>query len=151
MKINIASLDNEAALNAPIKISGYPAEIAGKTTYAQYEMSGTISSYTAYRYYYTIDTSGGQSGSPILDKNNVAIGIHTSLEKNENGEWVKVDYVEDYYFDEIGIIINNLQTTTLKINVLDAFGKTLDEGEYRFTKEFSTGINSSVTFNVNVA
>ena len=74
-----------------------------------------------------------------------------SLEKNENGEWVKVDFAEDYAFEEIGIIMRNLQTVTLTINLLQAFGKTLDEGEYRLTKEVATGANSSVTFTVNAA
>ncbi len=77
-KINIASLSDN---NSAIKISGYPGEFAGKTTYAQYEMSGAVSFSTSYRYYYTIDTSGGQSGAPILDANNVAVGIHTSGDK----------------------------------------------------------------------
>lgn len=77
-KLNMVSLNDSTALNTTIKISGYPAEVAGKTTYAQYEMSGTISYCTAYRYYYTIDSSGGQSGAPILNGNNEVIGIHTS-------------------------------------------------------------------------
>ena len=76
---------------------------------------------------------------------------YISLEKNENGEWVKVDFAEDYAFEEIGIIMRNLQTVNLTINLVKAFGKTLDAGEYRLTKEVATGVNSSVTFTVNAA
>ncbi len=73
-KINIASLDDEYST---IKISGYPKTVGSSTTYAQYEMSGTISFSTPSRYYYEIDTSIGQSGAPILNSNNIAVGIHT--------------------------------------------------------------------------
>ena len=44
-------------------------------------MNGKISSCTANKLSYTIDTTGGQSGSPVYKgsgKNTVSIGIHTN-------------------------------------------------------------------------
>lgn len=69
---------NDAELdNMFVEIAGYPSEIGLLPTYQQYTMSGFINSFTYSRLFYSIDTSGGQSGSPILDSNNIAIGIHT--------------------------------------------------------------------------
>lgn len=61
-------------------ICGYPGQMGSSifNNYKQYEMSGEIHAYNDYRYIYTIDTSGGQSGAPILNSNNEVIGIHTT-------------------------------------------------------------------------
>ncbi len=83
-KIDIASIDNRTAAGTNINISGYPTSVNDKIVYSQYEMSGTINRATAYRFYYDIDVSGGQSGAPILNENNVAIGIHTAATETEN-------------------------------------------------------------------
>lgn len=89
--------DNTTISNA--KISGYPATINGSTTYKQYEMSGSVSTFTAYKLSYTIDTSGGQSGAPILNSNNVVIGIHTSGSSTTN-YGVRVTSNMLYYYNE---------------------------------------------------
>lgn len=56
-----------------VTITGYP----GEHRYYQYKMSGKITRSSANKLYYnTIDTSGGQSGSPIYTAGNIAYGIH---------------------------------------------------------------------------
>lgn len=74
-----------------------------------------------------------------------------SLEKKENGEWVKVEFADDYSVEEIAVIINNLQTVTFKINVLDTFGEALSEGEYRLSKDFGAEIPCYLEFTVKAA
>lgn len=71
------------------------------------------------------------------------------LEKKENEQWTKVDFSENYFFKDIAVVINNFQTITFKINVIEAFGKTLDEGEYRLLKTFGEATNCSLTFTIN--
>jgi len=65
--------------NKSVAISGYPTD-AGKFGY-QYKDTGVLSA-TGITYYlvryYDIDTSGGQSGSPVFDSNNIAWAIHTT-------------------------------------------------------------------------
>ena len=60
-------------------ISGYPGD---KPAGTQWRMSGAINSFTTNRLYYTIDTYGGQSGSPIYQVYNsvccYGVGIHTN-------------------------------------------------------------------------
>lgn len=62
-----------------VRISGYPGE---KTPYySLWTMAGPIKSSSTYRYTYTIDTSGGQSGAPIYRGGcgtYCAEGIHTN-------------------------------------------------------------------------
>lgn len=67
-------------------------------------------------------------------------GNYFTLEKNENGEWVKVAFSKDYMVEEDAVVIRNLQTVSFSVNVVRAFGKTLDAGEYRLGKTF-TGRN----------
>lgn len=74
-----------------------------------------------------------------------------SLEKKENGEWVKVEFADDYCVEEIAVIINNLQTVTFKINVLDTFGEALAEGEYRLSKDFGAETPCYLEFSVKAA
>lgn len=69
------------------------------------------------------------------------------IEKNEDGVWTELAFAEDYSVKEIAIEISNLQAITFKIDLIKAFGKTLDEGEYRLTK--TVGSNVSVTFTVS--
>lgn len=69
------------------------------------------------------------------------------IEKNEDGVWAELAFAEDYSVKEIAIEISNLQAITFKIDLIKAFGKTLDEGEYRLTK--TVGSNVSVTFTVS--
>lgn len=62
----------------PAKISGYPKYYPGnEITYKQVEASGTVMTVGDYLLGYQIDATHGQSGAPILNENNVAIGIHS--------------------------------------------------------------------------
>lgn len=76
--LNYSSVDDvTSAMTA--NICGYPKNVGASsiTRYKQYEMSGLVNNYNNYRFSYTIDTSGGQSGAPILNESNAVIGIHT--------------------------------------------------------------------------
>ena len=65
-----------------VTISGYP----GEYQYYQYEMSDEITRCTTNKLFYNvIDTSGGQSGSPIYTSSYVAYGIHC-YGLNDNNE-----------------------------------------------------------------
>lgn len=65
-----------------VTISGYP----GERQYYQYKMTDEITRCTANKLYYNVlDTTGGQSGSPIYTSGNVAYGIHC-YGLNSNGE-----------------------------------------------------------------
>lgn len=55
------------------QISGYGEE----NSYKQQKMSGPVYIENSNILYYHIDTSHGQSGSPIFNQDNVVIGIHT--------------------------------------------------------------------------
>lgn len=63
----------------PVYSWGYPANKARGTLW---RADGTIQKYTEYKFYYDLNTYGGQSGSPIFvdypDGNTYVCGIHTS-------------------------------------------------------------------------
>ena len=57
-------------------IQGYPAD---KSSGTQWKMSGSIATSGTYRISYTIDTYGGQSGSPVWTyRNNTCTGAGTT-------------------------------------------------------------------------
>lgn len=60
-----------------------------------------------------------------------------TLEKNEGGEWVPVEFSEDASFNDIAIILNPLGTYKHSINILAMFGHTLEAGEYKLTKQIN--------------
>lgn len=64
----------------------------------------------------------------------ITTGFTFDLEKKENGEWIKMEFSEDYKIKETAVIIRNLMSGSFRFNVVEAFGKTLDAGEYRITK-----------------
>ena len=68
---------NGGAVDKTIRVIGYPSKVDDVTKYIQYESSGKIKNVYTNRLHYTADTSGGQSGSPIL-LGSTAIGVHTS-------------------------------------------------------------------------
>lgn len=70
----------EDSWNIPAKIIGYP----GEKEYKQYEMSDLAMTVGDYSLGYQIDTTAGQSGSPILNENNVAIGVHSRAGDGHN-------------------------------------------------------------------
>ena len=74
--------------NMNISITGYPYYVQGQNIYNnylyQYQSKGKIDTAFPRRLEYTADTSGGQSGAPIinLSTNNI-VGIHGGTIKNE--------------------------------------------------------------------
>ena len=66
---------NSSYVDTTVTIAGYPYEY--EKTREMWYMSGNIISNTANLLSYTIDTTEGQSGSPIYKSDNIAIGIHT--------------------------------------------------------------------------
>ena len=62
-----------------MKISGYPGEVNSNSfaLYKQYEMNGSVYTSGDYNLIYSIDTSKGQSGSPIIAPDNTVVGVHT--------------------------------------------------------------------------
>lgn len=64
-------------------ISGYPV---GYQHY-QYGANGYINSSTDFVMEYTIDTTGGQSGSPIMDADKRAFGVHTGGSEALGTNW----------------------------------------------------------------
>lgn len=79
----------------PIKVIGYPVDKLEETgTVSQYEMNGRVLSEDIFNLYYDIDTTSGQSGSPILNSKNEVIGIHIgSYRTNGLNGGIKVNKV----------------------------------------------------------
>ncbi|MGN1141284.1 MAG: trypsin-like serine peptidase [Oliverpabstia sp.] len=74
----------KADITKNIYVEGYP----GDHIMELWRMKGYISENNQYTLTYTIDTAGGQSGSPVFRSFNgqwYAIGIHTAGIKNRNG------------------------------------------------------------------
>lgn len=70
---------SESVAGTRYTITGYPAGYQ----YHQYTMSGIITNCDNNMLYYQIDTTGGQSGSPIYS-NNIVYGIHVNGENSNN-------------------------------------------------------------------
>lgn len=76
-----------------VTISGYPSEYR----YYQYKMTDEITNCTTNKLYYNvIDTSGGQSGSPIYTSNNISYGIHCYGGETENSGTRITEWLFDY-------------------------------------------------------
>lgn len=76
----------------------------------------------------------------------ICFGEDFTLEKNENGEWVQVEFAEDAAFHEVAIILNPLGTYKQAINISAMFGHHLEAGEYKIAKQISQ--NCSAVFTV---
>ncbi len=74
-------------------VTGYPATAPGETTpnnYYMYTHSGAISGLddSGTMFYYSIDTSGGQSGAPLYNDGQLVYGIH--VQGGENNKATKI-------------------------------------------------------------
>lgn len=79
-----ASWTSSSLKGKKVTVTGYP----GEKSKTQWTMSGPISSVTANRLIYKMDTTGGQSGCPVYVKesnNYRAVSIHTTGSTNSNG------------------------------------------------------------------
>ncbi|MBQ3136625.1 MAG: hypothetical protein IJB74_03995 [Clostridia bacterium] len=83
-----------------IKLCGYPGDLH-LLPYYQYMSTGNVYEYMDELIYYMLDSEGGQSGSPILDENNTAIGIHCGGDPNEQSFnfAVRMDENMLYYYN----------------------------------------------------
>lgn len=73
--------DYSACVNLPVEITGYPKYVNNGSTvqYNPFAMKGSITSATDSRLWYTIDTSGGNSGGPIWGADDwYVVGVHTN-------------------------------------------------------------------------
>ncbi|MEB8086542.1 trypsin-like peptidase domain-containing protein [Staphylococcus pseudoxylosus] len=66
-------ITNEMKLSEPIETAGYPADKGGWTLY---KGNGLLKKITNFNVYYDIDTYGGQSGSPVWNRDKKIIGVH---------------------------------------------------------------------------
>ncbi|MGW7932712.1 trypsin-like serine peptidase [Staphylococcus xylosus] len=66
-------ITNEMKLSEPIETAGYPADKGGWTLY---KGNGLLKKFTNFNVYYDIDTYGGQSGSPVWNRDKKIIGVH---------------------------------------------------------------------------
>ena len=66
----------------------------------QYESTGNIAGVTDEAISYTIDTSGGQSGSPVYELNNYIVGVH-NFSGNTVNYGKRVDDLVYYWCDFI--------------------------------------------------
>lgn len=67
---------SSSMINSSVTISGYPGD---KTGYTMWTMKGPITGETSTHYFYNIDTTGGQSGSPTYETGDMCIGIHQDI------------------------------------------------------------------------
>lgn len=104
--IELRCPSNEELENRRITISGYPVYVYGNTSspvYQQYKASGYVSSYTSNLIYCQgLDSSGGQSGSPMLSEDNIAYGIYTGLTNGIN-RGVRITEIILYYLNTLMI------------------------------------------------
>lgn len=85
--LSVQYVDAEYATSNTITVRGYPRYYNNGTTnqYIMYTMSGNILKDTGSSLRYTIDTSGGNSGSPVmLGSSYNVIGIHSEGRTNYN-------------------------------------------------------------------
>ncbi|MBV7392485.1 trypsin-like serine protease [Enterococcus sp. ALS3] len=84
--------------NMQIITSGYPGDKYVNNIYpTMWTSSGYINELTENNLYYQLDTTGGQSGSPIYDTQNNVIGVHTSAFKDQTPLNVGTRITEDNY------------------------------------------------------
>lgn len=89
--------------NKNVRITGYPKNINNNTSitmFNQYESTGNIAGVTDEAISYTIDTSGGQSGSPVYELNNYIVGVH-NFSGNTVNYGKRVDDLVYYWCDFI--------------------------------------------------
>ena len=90
---NLKSLDS-------VRICGYSTPYELLKIYYQYETIGNIASYSNDMINYSLDTQSGQSGAPILNKDNKAIGIHFGFDNYDSlNKAVRMDANMLYYYN----------------------------------------------------
>ncbi len=90
---------NDLKTSEGVNLCGYGASSEILNIYHQYENSGSISAYSSDLIEYALDAIEGQSGSPVLNKDNFAIGIHFGAYNDYNCA-VRMDENMMYYFNK---------------------------------------------------
>lgn len=67
----------------------------------------------------------------------IAFDEYFTLEKNEDGEWIPVEFAEDASFNDIANILKPIGTYKDSISILAMFGHYLEAGEYKLTKQIN--------------
>lgn len=76
-KTGTLSLSKSLSTSTQISISGYPSDVQTVTrSHNMWTISGSIKSLTQDFIYYDLDSTGGQSGSPIYNQSNQVVGVH---------------------------------------------------------------------------
>lgn len=68
-----------------------------------------------------------------------------TVEKDIDGQWTEVPFVEGAATEEIAIVILNCQSIKLSVDIIKYFGKTLEKGDYKL---ILPGISASAEFTV---
>ncbi|MCS4486121.1 trypsin-like serine peptidase [Staphylococcus americanisciuri] len=74
-KTGFFSFSQDTSLNQTLQIAGYPGDKESNTLYSG---KGRLLKTTQHNLYYDVDTFNGESGSPILNDQNLIIGVHTA-------------------------------------------------------------------------
>lgn len=74
-KTGFFSFSQDVSLNQALQIAGYPGDKEPNTLYSG---KGKLLKTTEHYLYYDVDTYNGESGSPILNSQNLIIGVHTT-------------------------------------------------------------------------
>lgn len=85
-------------------------------------------------YMEVIEYAGGKVTIEIQNQSgyDMTYGYEYYLDKEENGQWVEMEPVEEYGWEDIAIIIKDLETNA-QVCDLNVFG-TLEPGKYRLRK-----------------
>lgn len=108
----------------------------GDMTKAQFEIKNEVTTQSEKIVYEMKNYTGKQLGA---DEN-------FTLEIYENGEWTELE--QTGMVNDIAVTIDNLESSTGSIDIIHAFGKPLDAGHYRLTKDYGNHLYSA-EFNVN--
>jgi len=113
---SLGVVDSETLKNITVNITGYPGQkgfmdvLLRRPTYEMYTMSGPIVSVKGHKIYYSIDTSGGQSGAGVwvMNENDEpqCIAIHTTGSKLEGNGGIRIN---DANFNLINEWIDELE------------------------------------------
>lgn len=97
----VQALDDKNLHSLKINITGYPAHVSPlsvlmkRPLYSMYTMQGSVQSVRKHKFYYNLDTSGGQSGAGVWTLNEegnvVCTGIHVTGSKLEGNGAIRIN------------------------------------------------------------
>ena len=85
VKTGYLSISSSISTGNNVSISGYPIDLSsGYNSPSMYRGDGAVTSITSDFIKYNVDTSGGQSGSAVLNSSNNIVGVHIKADGNNN-------------------------------------------------------------------